>query len=395
VLVRTIVEVAIIAAAVVIGLQLRDAIRSDDGDEPPLAEEESRSAFDESVAPLERIGLREGPPVSGGHAPPERVVVLDLWPGRTERLADVAPGVEVVVVANEEEAASRLADADALLGALSPTLLEAGRDLRWVQIPAAGIERYARMPGLADRDIVVTNAQRIFAPGGAEHVLALVLALARRLPVSLELQRQRRWDAHAVTGPSPYVGDGSELLELRGRTLLVAGLGGIGTETARLAAGIGMRVTATRNSSREGPAFVSYVGSPDELTDLAAEADVIVNALPFTAETDDAFDAAVFDAMKPGALFVNVGRGGTVDTEALVRALREGGLGGAGLDVTDPEPLPPEHELWGMSNVIITPHIGGDSDRHQERMFLLFQENLRRFAAGEPLLSVVDLRRGY
>ena len=185
------------------------------------------------------------------------------------------------------------------------------------------------------------------------------------------------------------------MLELRGRTLLTVGLGGIGTEVARLAHGIGMRVIATRASRREGPPFVEYVGLSSELLTLAAGADVVVNSVPLTPSTENMFDDEFFSTMKPTAYFVNIGRGKTVDTDALVRALREGRIAGAGLDVTEPEPLPADHELWGMPNVIITPHVGGDSDEHMERLWLLFRENLRRFVNGEPLLSVVDKRRGY
>jgi len=140
---------------------------------------------------------------------------------------------------------------------------------------------------------------------------------------------------------------------------------------------------------------VDYVGLSEELPKLAAEADVIVDCLPLTSATAGLFDQRLFETMKAGAYFVNIGRGGTVVTEALVGALQTHRLGGAGLDVTDPEPLPAESPLWDMPNVIITPHSGGDSDGQQERLWLLFQENLRRFAAGDRLLSVVDKARGY
>ena len=175
----------------------------------------------------------------------------------------------------------------------------------------------------------------------------------------------------------------------------MVGLGGIGTEVARVASGIGMRVIATRGSSRSGPPFVDYVGLSSELLTLAPKADVIVNSVPLTAATEKMFDDGFFEVTKPTAFFVNIGRGRTVDTDALIRALREGRIAGAGLDVTEPEPLPVDHELWGMPNVLITPHLGGDGDGHMERMWLLFRENLRRFVNGEPLLSVVDKRRGY
>lgn len=391
-LLRWLVEMAVVATAVVIGLQIARGFNT----EPPsddASTETGAQAFDEETPELERLGLREGS--AAGGASPSKVVVLDMWPGRTERLAASAPGLDVVVVADEGQALDEMTDASALLGTLTPGLLAAGENLSWVQLASAGVERYLAIPGLAEHDLVLTNAQRIFAPGGGEHVLGLVLALTRRIPRSLELQRARRWDAEAVTGPSPYIGQGSELRELRGRTMLVAGLGGIGTEAARLAAGIGMHVTATRNSSREGPDFVDYVGLSDELIDLVREADVVVNALPLTPSTEGVFDEVMFAAMKPGTIFVNIGRGRTVDTDALTAALESGRLAGAGLDVTEPEPLPEDHPLWGMSGVIITPHVGGDSDGHMERMYLLFEENLRRFAAGEPLLSVVDRSQGY
>lgn len=356
----------------------------------------SSAASDTSF--IARLGLREGASPtanSPGWVRPTKVIVADLWPGRTTELARVAPDVTLIVAKGLEEALAEVHDADAVLGWLTPEILMNGDRLRWVQLPAAGVERYLAILEIANRDIVLTNAQRIFAAGAAEHVLGMVLVLSRRLHTALQQQRERRWDVTPLTGPNPYSGQGSELLELRGRTMLVVGLGGIGTEVARIAHGIGMRVVATRNSRREGPEFVDYVGLASELDSLVSEADVIVNSVPLTAATEGMFDAAFFSRMKSTAFFINIGRGRTVDTEALTVALREGRIAGAGLDVTEPEPLPADHDLWGMPNVIITPHIGGDSDAHMERMWLLFQENLRRFVEGEPLLSVVDQQRGY
>ncbi len=155
-----------------------------------------------------------------------------------------------------------------------------------------------------------------------------------------------------------------------------------------------MRVIATRNSSREKPAYVDYVGLSDELGDLVSEADIIVNALPLTRKSQGLFDADLFAKVKKGAYFINVGRGGTVVTDALVDALTSGHLAGAGLDVTDPEPLPADHPLWQMNNVIITPHVSWAG--HDVRLRkLLVRENIRRYLAGEPLLNEVDPERGY
>ena len=362
------------------------------------------SLYDEHVgvrpadAFIEQLGLREGPSPSAadpGWTPPRKVVVADLWPGLTGQLARVAPGVEVVVASDREAAADLVEDADAILGWLTPEILERGEHLRWISLYSAGIESYLTLPGFRESNVVLTNGQSLYAGGGAEHVLGMVLALSRRLHTAVSLQSERRWDNAPLTGPTPITGGGSELGELRGKTLLVVGLGGIGTEVARLAHGIGMRVIATRASRREGPSFVDYVGLSSELLVLAPEADVIVNCLPLTPDTEKMFDASIFAAVKSTAFFVNIGRGKTVDTDALTRVLREGRIAGAGLDVTEPEPLPADHELWGLPNVIITPHVGGDSEAHMERIWLLFRENLRRFTVGEPLLSVVDKRRGY
>jgi phosphoglycerate dehydrogenase-like enzyme len=185
------------------------------------------------------------------------------------------------------------------------------------------------------------------------------------------------------------------MITLEGKTLLVVGLGGIGVEVARRAHALGMRVVATRASGREGPPFVSYVGLPGELGSLAAAADFVVNTAPLTPATQGMFDAKFFAAVKPGAFFVNVGRGQSVVQSELIAALASGRLGGAGLDVTDPEPLPPDSPLWRMSNVILTPHVSAQSDVDDGVRSAIMAENLRRYVAGEKMLSVVDVGKGY
>jgi len=154
-------------------------------------------------------------------------------------------------------------------------------------------------------------------------------------------------------------------------------------------------VIATRASGRTGPDYVSYVGLPDELNKLAADADFVVNAAPLTPQTTGVFDAAFFAKMKPTAYFINIARGGSVVTDALVAALKSGQIAGAGLDVTDPEPLPPRHPLWTAPNVIITPHVASDSDLGSDAQLAVVKENLRRYVAGEKMLSVVDVAKGY
>ena len=344
-----------------------------------------------SVATLVRdLGLQEAAePVSTrpGWVRPERVLVWNLQPELLGVLREAAPGVEVVAVTSAEEALAQVATADAILGLCSPELLEAGPRIRWIQTYSAGVERCVSIPAVRERGLLITNMQRVAGPVMAEHVMAMMLALTRGLNFYIPERIAARWTRQL---PEP-----AQMLTLSGKTLLVVGLGGIGVEVARRAHAFGMKVVATRASSREGPDFVSYVGLPGELGKLAGDADFIVNTTPLTPETRGMFDARFFAAAKPGAFFFNVGRGGSVVQQDLVAALESGRLAGAGLDVTDPEPLPAASPLWKMNNVIITPHVSAASDLGNAARFAVARENLRRYVAGERMLSVVDLERGY
>jgi phosphoglycerate dehydrogenase-like enzyme len=339
----------------------------------------------------ERRGLREGTSSTKSDAnwtPPQKVLWRDYWPERLPLLALVAPGVEIVPFTSTDQAETQVEDADAVIGTATQELLATGSKLRWVQVGSAGVERYLKIPQLGSGQVLLTNGQKLASPEIAEHVMALTRALARGLGYAITAQNRGDWIRSDISDKAP-------LQRLRGKTMLVVGLGGIGTEVARLASAAEMRVIGIRSSRRSGPPFVDRVGLTEDLAEFSAEADVVVNCLPMTPDTADIFDAALFNLMKPTAFFVNVGRGGTVDTDALVTALSLGEIAGAGLDVTDPEPLPPGHPLWKAPNLIITPHCAASSDIDRERRWLLYRENLRRFVAGEPLLSVVDPGRGY
>jgi len=318
--------------------------------------------------------------------PPRRVVVFYADDARLAKLREIAPGARIERASDDAAKRQRqLAGADVVIGACSPANFAAAPKLRWYQAMSVGVENCVAVTGLADRDVLLTNMQRTSAPPIAEHAIAMMMALARGLPTYGRHQQAGEWERGAF----------GQARELGGKTMLVVGLGGIGTEVARRADGLGMRVIATRNSGRMGPDFVARVGLPEDLLAFAAEADVVVNAAPLTPATTDLFDAKFFATMKPGGYFINVARGRSVVQDDLVAALRSGQLGGAGLDVTEPEPLPAAHPLWAMENVIITPHIAGDSDREGERSWLLINENLRRYVAGEAMLNVVDIERGY
>ena len=352
-------------------------------DSPPRGERDI-------AALIERLGLEESTVPARelpGWSKPRKVLVWNVAPQLVPTLQAVVPGVELLLAQDVAQAAALAREADAVLGLCTAAVLEAGPRIRWIQSYSAGVERCVAIPALRERGILLTNMQRVAGPVMAEHVVAMMLAHARGLPFFVEERAASRWTRD--------VPDGVRMTTLEGKTVLVVGLGGIGLEVAKRAHALGMRVVATRASGREGPAFVSYVGLPDELGKLAAEADVVVNTAPLTPTTTGMFDAKFFAAVKPGAFFVNVGRGGSVVQPELIAALRSGRLGGAGLDVTDPEPLPPDSPLWQLPNVILTPHVSANSDVDEGLRFTVAAENLRRYVAGEKMLSVVDVARGY
>jgi phosphoglycerate dehydrogenase-like enzyme len=327
--------------------------------------------------------LRDRP----GWTAPRKVLVMGADAARLAWMQEAAPGVTLVGPADRAGAVREAADADAVIGECVADVIQAGPRIRWVQRMYAGVERCVAIPAVMERGIVLTNMQKVAGSVMAEHVLAFLFGLTRGLASYVPAQARGEWADEAVPE--------SRLWEVKGRTMLVVGLGGIGVETARRAHALGMTVIAIRNSGTQGPEYVAEVGLPDMLLPFAARADVIVNTLPLTTETKGLFDREVFDAAKRGALFINVGRGGTVVTDDLVAALRDGRIGGAGLDVTDPEPLPPEHPLWRAPNVLITPHVAAGLEGNDVPRWLLARENLRRYAAGGKLLSEVDVRRGY
>jgi phosphoglycerate dehydrogenase-like enzyme len=327
------------------------------------------------------VALRDMP----GWRAPSKIVVRDIGISPNE-IQGLMPGVEVIAARNEADAIANAEGADAIIGWCSERVISAATDAIWAQIFSAGAERCMSTARIKNGSVVLTNMQKMSSPVIAEHVIALTLGLARQLPHYAGNMTSGEWRrSSGITGGMQSVA---------GKTMLVVGLGGIGTEVARRAAALDMRVIGTRRSSREGPEFVEYVGLSNELLELAATADFIVVTLPLTAETTGLLDGEFFKAVKRGAVLINVGRGGTIVTDDLVAALESGQIAGAGLDVTDPEPLPADHPLWQMDNVLITPHVagrGGNRVRHA----ILLKENLRRFAAGDALLNVVDPELGY
>jgi len=334
------------------------------------------------------LGLRESPVAARDMkdwVKPRKVVVLSDSVERVVWLQEVAGDVTVVGARSRAEAMAQIADADGLIGSCNPDVISAGAVLRWIQTQAAGVEDCLAIPRVRDGGIILTNMQRVNGPNISEHAMALILTLTRQINAYLASQSEGKWDRRPL----------QSLMDLDDHTMLVVGLGGIGTTIAERAHAFGMHVIATRNSGHEGPSFVDYVGVADELPKLIGQADIIVNVTPLTPETTGLFNAAMFERMKPSAYFINVGRGKSVVTDDLLAALKTGRIAGAGLDVVDPEPLPSNHPLWHTPNVVITPHVAGNSELKLERAWLVMRENLRRYVAGDKLFSVVDVKRGY
>jgi len=322
-------------------------------------------------------------------ARPALVLLTGAWPAETLVLMRAAaPNVTIIDGLNRQTAMNYADKANAVdARLLTPELIDSAPNLVWVVTPSAGIDRLMGVKGLGENEkIVVTNSRAMHGPAIADHAFAMLLTLTRNLREHAENQKAGAWsDAEAAVRPTA----------LQGKTMLVVGIGGIGEEVARRANGFGMRVIATRRSNTPAPAFVERVGKPDDLPGMLPEADVVAICVPLTRETEKMFDAKAFGAMKKGAILINVGRGKVVDTGALLGALQSNQLGGACLDVTDPEPLPADHPLWKQPRVIITPHVSADADLTDERIRLLLIENVRRFGAGEPLLNTVDMKTGY
>jgi phosphoglycerate dehydrogenase-like enzyme len=311
-----------------------------------------------------------------------------LDPEQLDELAKLAPNVRVVAGLSREQALERAAEAHGIEARFAaPEFLSRATNLVWVQAMSAGVDRYMGLAPLVENErIVLTNQRGAHGPAIADHCFAMLLTLTRDLRFFADQQREQKW-AREGSGTQPFA--------LEGRTMFVVGLGGIGTEVAERAHGFGMRVIATRRSGSDNPAFVERVGKPEELLAMLPEADVVALCVPLTPETESLFDARAFAALKPGAILINIARGKVVDTQALLEALDSGRLGGACLDVTEPEPLPADHPLWRAKNVVITPHVAADAELTFERTWSLLCENVRRFGAGEPLLNVVDKRAGY
>lgn len=297
-----------------------------------------------------------------------------------------AAGDDAVLINAPDEATAlaHIAEVEAMYGRLTPALFAKAEKLRWVQTSGAGLEGYI-FPELAESDITLTNMAGIYGDQIADHVLAFILMFARGMHLYVRSQISHHW-RRAL----PF-------LHLPDQTLGIVGLGGIGKEVARRGHALGMRVIAVDAKPQSKPDYVDALWASEKLDDLLAQADFVVICVPHTPETRKLFTLERLQRMKPTAYLINIARGIVVDLADLTTALQTGVIAGAGLDVYEIEPLPADHPLWDMENVIMTPHMasGTDSPHIPERRIGLLCENLRRYRAGEPLLNVVDKKRWF
>lgn len=313
---------------------------------------------------------------------------FELWNAPAwfpQRLKQDFPQLEIVHLSNYEKVEDHLSDAEIVVTwSLRPEQFAVARKLRWIHSPAAAVHQLM-FPELVSSDVLITNARDVHAPVVAEHVIALIFALAKKVPQAVRLQDKHIWGKDKLK-PS----------ELGGAVLGLVGLGSIGREVTKRASGLGMRVIAVRKSAdKREIEGVERVFPTSELDRMVAEADYVVIAAPRTRETEKLFDTQRIARLKPGAFLINVSRGALVDEAVLAEALRNKKLAGAALDVFAEEPLPPESPLWDLQNLLLTPHTAAVTDKLWQRHYALVHENLRRFLSGQPLLGLVDKQKGY
>jgi phosphoglycerate dehydrogenase-like enzyme len=299
-----------------------------------------------------------------------------------KRLADSVPEVRVVVAEDADTAAREIVDAEAAFGWLGKDLLAKATNLRWLQAPMAAPPAGYYYPELVAHRAVATNFREIYNDTIGAHILAFVLAFARGLHMFIPQQLRREWKK------SPL--ETGDVVHLPEATALVVGAGGIGAEAARLLAAFGVTVLATDARRTTAPDGVAELHPPEALDELLPRADFAILTVPHTPATEGFFNRAKFQRMKPSAFFINIGRGMTTKLDDLVAALQAGEIAGAALDVFEQEPLPAEHPLWTMPNVLLTPHMAGHGPYLDDRRFEIMADNCRAFAEGRPLRNQVD-----
>ncbi|MAT77642.1 D-2-hydroxyacid dehydrogenase [Candidatus Poribacteria bacterium] len=311
------------------------------------------------------------------------LINTDLTPNQRQRIESVSDQIHVTQPQGQAELLLDASDSDVIFGGFNKTLFDTCSKLKWVQVLGSGVDG-ALFPEFVESQVILTSAKGFVGTHLADQTWALLLGLLRGIGRAV---RERTWDNRMSIRHATW--------ELSGRTLGIVGMGGTGLEVARRASGFEMEIIAVDPEAVATPSFVKSVRKMEGFYDLLAESDIVSICAPLTKETEDLFDLSAFRQMKSHALLINVTRGRIVNGPDLIRALEDGLIGGAGLDVTPEEPLPSDSPLWDMPNVIVTPHVAGGSPIRQDRTVDLFCQNLERFLSGKPMVSQIDKRKGY
>jgi phosphoglycerate dehydrogenase-like enzyme len=318
-------------------------------------------------------------------------MVLGFEPGKLSeaqlaQIREVAPDMKILVTRDRDEIEAVLDEVEIAVGGFPRDLIPKARNLRWCQQWGAGSNWLMRYPEAVEMDFVLTNASGVHPIPISEHIFSFLFTFARELHLAIRAQEHHEWVDRSRR---------KNIFELAGKTMVLVGVGAIGQRTARLAAAMGIRVLGVRRNATVEVPGVEAMFIPEQLIDILPRADFLVLTIPLTYETQGMIGERELQAMKPTAYLINIGRGGTIQEQALIRALQDGWIAGAGLDVFEIEPLPQDSPLWDMDNVLITSHYAGLTPHYNERAMEIFLDNLRRYRAGEPLRNVVDKNLGY
>lgn len=310
------------------------------------------------------------------------LVVMPVQPQHVRLLRESAPDAEFLFASPEQVSRDQAEWADVIIGNLKPSLLKESKRLRLMQLNSAGTDGYI---GALPEGAALTNASGAYGLAISEHMLGMMLMLLKHLHQYRDNQKHNLWK------------DMGNVSSVEGTRVLVVGLGDIGGDFARKAHALGAYTIGIRRTLSDKPDYLDELHQLDQLDNLLPDADVVALSLPGTPQTQNLFSKERIARMKRGAILLNVGRGSAVDTEALCDAVLEGRLGGAGLDVTQPEPLPADHRMWGIENILITPHISGNYHLQQthDRIVQIAAENIRRLIKGEEFINIVDFSTGY
>ena len=300
-----------------------------------------------------------------------------------EQLQRTAPGISITAVPGKQVTSEMIEDAEIIYGWPTMEQLEKARNLKWLHLPSAGADGYTQKDSYCNSDIQVTNSSGVFGIPIAEHVFGMILSFNKNLQEYAYQKEAKQWSRHWETR------------DFFGSTMAIIGLGDIGTEVAKRGKAWGATILAVKRTMTSAPEYVDRLYPLEQLEEVLQLADYVVLALPSTSKTRGIITKELLRSMKPSAFLVNIGRGALVDQDALIEALKEGQIAGAGLDVTEPEPLPEDNPLWELPNVILTPHTSGGSPSNDQRRNQIFQQNLISYLNGTRLNNLVDFTQEY